>query len=310
MGGGNGGSISIRALKPFINDINLSAVIAMSDSGSSSGKLRKELGVLPPGDILRAVLAMSRYDYDLLRRIFYETRFSSTGKLNGFGLGHLFIALSEKYDNSIIEPIRALAQALDTVGPVYPVTTECSDLCVELKNGDIIVGEHEIDRPTHDRSITINRAWLQPTPSMYEPAKQALLEADVIVIGPGSFFTSIIATLLPEGVKDIIRVSKAKLVYVTGNAVEKDGETGPKKLSEFVSTLEDYLPRPLDAIIYNSVVLNETQLAYYKEKGWEPILGDVENVEERLMIKEVYEKEEGGLDPEKLGKILKRFIIE
>ena len=109
MGGGNGGSISIRALKPFLEHYDLSAVIAMSDSGGSSGKLREEFGVLPPGDILRAIIAMSRFDYLDMKHIFYDTRYSKHGKLRGHGLGHLFIAFVEKYNGNIVDAIRPLA---------------------------------------------------------------------------------------------------------------------------------------------------------------------------------------------------------
>ena len=266
VGGGNGGSISIRAMKQFPDHYNISAVIGMSDSGGSSGRLREEFDVLPPGDILRGVIAMSRYDYDTMRHIFYETRFSEYGKLQGFGLGHLFIALAEKYNGGIVDAIRALAQALDVVGPVFPVTTESSDLCAELVNGDIIIGEHNIDRPSKEHQEDIHRVWLQPTPIMYERTKQELRDADYIIIGPGSFYTSIIATLLPEGVKDILRESKAKLIFVSGNGIELEGEKGPRSLYKSVQALNDYLPRPVDAIISNSHELNEEQKSHTKKK--------------------------------------------
>ncbi len=310
LGGGNGGSISIRALKPYTERLTLTAIIGMSDSGGSSGRLREEFGVLPPGDILRAVLATSQYDYDLLKRIFYEKRFTNSGKLTDHGLGHLFLALAARYtggsgtDRGLIDAIHALSQAVDSVGAVYPVTIEPSDLCVEVSNGEIIVGEHEIDRPAYDRALTIRRAWLQPTPHIYEVAKQAILNADAIIIGPGSFYTSLIATLLPEGVKDAIRESSAKLIYVAGNGIEKNGETGPTRLSDCVQTLETYLPRPLDVIAYNSAVLDVTQKAYYDKKGWTEIIGDVDTVAGKTVIAQPFELPGGGLDPEKLGKLL------
>lgn len=308
LGGGNGGSISIRAMKPYLDHYDISAVIAMSDNGSSSGQLRKEFGVLPPGDILRAVLAMSRYDYEIMKRIFYESRYSKHGKLKGFGLGHLFLAFVERYDGSIINAIRPLAQALDVVGPVFPVTLTPSDLCVSLTNGETVCGEHEIDRPNWDRSIKIVQAWLDTDPGVYERAAEEIRRSDVIIIGPGSFYTSIVATLLPNGMREAIAESKAKLVYVPGRAIEANGETGPEKLSEFVTAIHTYLPRPLDAVVYNTAVLSDTQQGYYQEKVWSSIIDDVKSIQDVPIIGMPFEAAEGGSDPELLGAILHTWI--
>lgn len=307
LGGGNGGSISIRAMKQFFDEYSISAIIAMSDSGSTSGKLRQELGVLPPGDILRAVLAMSRYDYDLLKRIFYDTRYSEHGKLQGFGIGHLFLALVEKYNGGIIDAIRALAQAVDAVGPVFPVTLEQTDLCVELVDGVIVKGEHKIDRPDWDRSIMIKRAWLEPSVEIYERAKREILSADVIIIGPGSFYTSIIATLLPYGMKEALRETKAKIIFVSGNAIESDGETGPTTTSEIIDILHSYLPREVDMVISNTRELDSKQQAYYQEKGWKKILIDTEKVLVPI-ISAPFELPQGGFDPVALGQLIRDFL--
>lgn len=308
LGGGNGGSISIRAMKPYIDVYDISAVIAMSDSGSSSGQLRKEFGVLPPGDILRGILAMSRYDYETMKRVFYDSRYSKHGKLKGFGLGHLFLAFVEKYDGSIINAIRPLAQALDVVGPVFPVTTEQCDLCVELTNGQTVCGEHEIDRPAWDRSVTIARAWLDTDPGVYERAAEEIRQSDVLIIGPGSFYTSIVATLLPKGMREAIQASSAKLVYVPGNAIEGDGETGPTKLSEFVSALHTYLPRKVDVVVYNNTVLSREQEAHYQEKHWVQIEPDSDTITDVPVLAASYEKEGGGLDPDALGRVIHSWM--
>lgn len=307
LGGGNGGSISIRALKNN-SAISLSAVIAMSDSGSSSGALRAELGVLPPGDILRAILAMSRYDYNLLKRIFYDTRYNGKGKLQGFGIGHLFLGLTEKYNGGIMAAVEILAQALEAVGPVFPVTVESSDLCAELASGEIIIGEHQIDRPTYDRNLVTNRVWLQPTPQIFELAKRAIIDADYIIIGPGSFYTSLIATLLPEGMKEAIRESRAKLIFIAGNAIESNGEVGPKSLSEFVNKLHDYLPRGLDLVISNTAKLNSVQAKYYQAKNWKKTVIDEENIKVPVLAGD-FESAAGGLSPEQLEKILGPVLI-
>ncbi len=307
LGGGNGGSISIRALKTYLEYYSISAVIAMSDSGSSSGRLRDELGVLPPGDILRAVLAMSRYEYTLLKRIFYDTRYAERGKLQGFGVGHLFLALVEKYNGGLIDAVRALAQALDTVGPVFPVTLERADLCVELQSGSVVVGEHHIDRPVYDRTDLIVRAWLAPDVSGYAPALHEIREADAIIIGPGSFYTSLIATLLPDGMKEALAVSSAKIIFISGNVIESVGETGPLSTSEMVDVLHRYIPRSVDVVISNTAELDSVRKKFYEEKQWKKIVIDHHRITVPI-IASPFEYTEGGLDPAVLGELIHNYI--
>ncbi|MEK7084272.1 MAG: gluconeogenesis factor YvcK family protein [Patescibacteria group bacterium] len=313
IGGGNGSAISINALKTFKDDVGISAVISMSDSGGSSGRLRKEFSTLPMGDILRAILAMSPYPYKVLRAIFNKNRFSeSTGKLSGHNLGNMFLALANEYNGNFLQTIRALHEAVEAVGAVHPVTLEPSDLCVELSDGTIVIGEHEIDRPTYDRSLRIRRAWLQPTPPLYDGARKAIEEADVIVFGPGSLYCSIVATLVVEGMQDVLRQTNARFVYVVGNAYELIGETGPSVFRDFVSELEVFLPRPLDVIVCNNRPLSEQELERYAKKEWGLIQCDDKGKTDPRLVMEDFEKDfdQGmGLSPEKLGAILKEIIL-
>ncbi len=311
IGGGSGSSLSIRAMKQFLDAYDISAIIAMSDSGSASGKLKRELGVLPPGDILRGLIAMSAYDYTIMRRIFYETRYSKKGKLQGFGLGHLFLALVEQYNGGLIDAIRALAQALDVVGPVFPVTLESIDLCVDLENGDSVVGEGIIDRPEGKYDSKIKHAYLKPRSIMYERAYREIVEADVIIMGPGSLYCSIIAALLPEGMSEAIEKSFAQLIYVAGNAYEIQGEIGPETLAERIETLEMYLPRPLDTIVYNNHTLSQKEKEQYTEKGWEPLDVKKKDMKDsRVIMKDFERVNRIGLDYKKLGVILHNTILD
>lgn len=305
IGGGNGSAIDLRALKKYADELEIGAVISTSDSGGSSGKLRRDFNTLPPGDLLRAILAMSKHDYKLLKEIFYHIRFSGSGKLDKHNLGNLFLVLAQNYDGSWLNTLRALEQSLEACGHVYPVSLDLTDLCVELGNGDIIKTEGVIDRPNYERALRIKKAWLSPSGEIFMGAKKVIEEADYIFIGPGSLYCSVIATLLPNGVKEAIATSKAKLIYVAGNAYEKNGETGPIILSEFVKELENYLPRPFDKIVFNNCAHNDIQKKYYQEKNWGVIEMDLQD--ERLIACD-YEKEEGGLSPEKLGEVLKNII--
>jgi len=306
IGGGNGSATSINALKPFVDQLHLSAVVSMSDSGGANGRLRKKFDMLPPADLLRATLAMSKYDYKVLKQIFYKNRPEGVNEeFDGYYLGSLFIFFAQRLGSSFMETIDAFHQMLEAVGRVYPVTLEQSDLCVELSNGEIVIGEGEVDRPTHDRAHTISRAWLQPTPMLYEGAKKVIEEADAIIFGPGSLYTSIVTNLTVEGMmKGALRNTKAKFIYVLGNAYEGDGEVGPETMSGFVETLESFLPRKVDTIVFNNHVLTQSEQAYYDKRDWKCFVQDLENLKGRDVVGGDFERSGGGLNAKKLGEIL------
>ncbi|MFH1789563.1 MAG: uridine diphosphate-N-acetylglucosamine-binding protein YvcK [bacterium] len=309
IGGGNGSAITTRALKQNLDLFDISTVVSMSDSGGSSGRLRDEFKTLPPGDILRAILAQSSIcEYKKLKTIFNKNRFDDAGKLTGHNLGNLFLILSEQFAGDYMHAVRALEQSVQAVGHVYPVTLDETNLIVELENGKIIRTEAQIDRPNYDKRIKIKNARLEPLGKIYEEANHAIKQADYIFLGPGSLYCSIIAALLPAGVKEAIDESKAKLIYVAGNAYEVDGETGPTDLSGFVSQLEKYLPRKLNAIVFNNAKFDKTQSEKYKKKKWDIIGFDEKNLLHYNIIKGDYEREDGGLCKIKLGKILKKVI--
>jgi uncharacterized cofD-like protein len=308
IAGGNGSAICLEALKKYVDDFNISAVISMSDSGGSSGKLRKQLDTLPPGDVLRAILSLSIYDYQSLKKIFYKPRFKDVGKLNKHNLGNLFLTLAGQFSGNFIYALDALSQSVEAQGKVYPVTLENTDLVAELDNGRIIRTEKFIDNPRHNRGWKIKRVWLEPNCRAYSKSVETLNKADVIIIGSGSLYTSLVATLLPNGIKEAIKKSKARLIYVAGNAYRLNGETGPEKLSEMIVQLEKYLPRPVDLVIHNNHKLNIKQKKIYQENGWGVFNFDAENLKNRKIISVDFEKNEGGLDPQKLSLILKKYI--
>jgi uncharacterized cofD-like protein len=308
IGGGNGSAIVLQALKKFVNTLDISGVISMSDSGGSSGRLRQEFNSLAPGDILRAILALSPYDYHILRDIFCRMRFSGTSKLAGHNVGNLFLTLAGQYSGDFMAGVYALHEAVGAIGRALPNTLEPSDLCAELTDGTIVRTEAALDDPAYDRSLKIKRVWLEPAPTIYPEAKEAIESAEVIILCPGSLYTSVIATLLPEGVKEAIAASKAKLMYVAGDAYEVKGETGPEALSGFVAALEQYLPRPVDMVIYHDQELTMEQTKKFVEKRWGSFAKDIENVKDRELIGADFEKDEGGLSPEKLSGILAELL--
>lgn len=309
IGGGNGSAIITQALMQNLDLFEIATVVSMSDSGGSSGRLRAEFNTLPPGDILRAVLAMSTIcEYKKLKRIFNQIRFKEVGQLTDHNLGNLFLVLSAKCTGDYLQAVRALEQAVEAVGHVYPVTLARTDLVVALQNGAIIKTEGLIDRPNYDRNLKISRAWLEPAGRIYQGAKEVIEQADYIFLGLGSLYCSVVAALLPAGVKESVARSSAKLIYVAGNGYELAGETGPTKLSDFIRQLEQYLPRKLDYIVYDNVVLNQAQREKYKRKKWGLIEFDRANLVDDNIVAGDYEKEDGGLSKEKLGEILKKIV--
>ena len=308
IGGGNGSAVTLVSLKQNLDLFDISAVISMSDSGGSSGRLRKELGTLPPGDIMRAVLALSKYDYPMLRQIFYQPRFNCEGKLRGHNLGNLFLTLIAKYCGSFTKALDALSQSVEAVGRVYPVTVRPVDLAAELVNGEIVRTEAFIDEPKYNHGSKIKNIWLEPRCSINPEAAKAIKSADYIILSPGSLYTSIIATLLPNGMREAIKKSKAKIVYVAGNAYRLDGETGPERLSDFVWQLEQYLPRHISTIIHNSHIPKGVEKKFYRERKWGIFDFDKKYMKGRHIVSLDLERSGGGLCAIKLARVFKNLI--
>ena len=308
IGGGNGSAVCLEGLKTYTDRFDISAIISMSDSGGSSGILRREFATLPPGDIMRAILSLSKYDYQSLRKIFYQPRFKQVGKLNSHNLGNLFLTLTSQFSGNFLYALEALSQSVEAKGKVYPVTLANTDLVAELENGKIIRTEKFIDNPVYNRGWKIKKVWLEPVSAVYPKAGRAIKEADVIVLSPGSLYTSLIAALLPSGVAQSIAASKAKLVFIVGNAYRLDGETGPEKVSEMIEQLERYLPRPIDVVVYNKHVLNTEQKKFYQQRKWGVFTFDKENLSHKKIQTFDLESAEGGISAAKFSKIIPQII--
>jgi len=177
----------------------------------------------------------------------------------------------------------------------------------ELMNGKIVKTEAFIDKPRYNRGWKIKKVWLEPYCSIYLNAARTIKKSDYIILSPGSLYTSIIASLLPHGMKEAIKKSKAKIIYVAGNTYRTDGETGPEKLSEVIKHLEQYLPRPIDTVIYNNHKLDKQEKKFYKIRRWSLLGYDVENLLPKKILSCDFEKLGGGLCSIKLSKIFKKI---
>lgn len=264
IGGGTGSFTILSALKD--EPVNLTAIISMADDGGSTGVLRDQYGVLPPGDVRRALVALSESS-ETMRNLF-NYRFEEGG-LHGHTFGNLFIAALEKVTGNFESALQEASGILNIQGEVAPVTLDNVRLCARLHDGKIIRGETNIDIPKVARRSSIEEVWLEPEARINPRLKRILNNADLIVIGPGDLYTSIIPNLLVHGVAEGIRKSKAKKVFVC-NLMTKRGETDGFSAEEFLATVEKYAGKhSIDFAIFNNKKPPERLIRKYRKEGAE-----------------------------------------
>ncbi len=247
IGGGAGNFVVLSALRHY--PVKLSSIVSMADSGGSTGKLRDQYGVLPPGDIRCSLVALS--DAGRTLRDLFNYRFT-TGDLKEHSFGNIFLSTLEKITGSFDGAVAEASRILNIKGSVIPVTLDNVHLCARLTSGLVVKGEANIDIPRHNPEIPIADVWLSPQARINPKARKAILSADMIIIGPGDIYTSLIPNLLVRGVVRAIKKSRAKKVYVC-NLMTKFGETHGFKARDFVGAIEGHLgKRVLDYAIFNN----------------------------------------------------------
>ena len=266
IGGGSGGYTLLRGLKAFPLDIT--AVFTSFDSGGSAGVLRDEFGVLPPGDVRRGLLALADEKQAGILRELFNFRFENgNSSLHGHSFGNLFlVALSSIYGGEM-EGIRKASELLNIKGKIFPVSLEHSQVHARLEDGTEIVGETNVDIPKHNGDLRIKEVFLDPPARTYEGTDKAIREADLIVIGPGDLYSSLVPTLLTGGMKEALAARKGKTVVVC-NLMTKWGETNDFKASDMLRELSHYSGiAKFDHVICNTKEI-DAQLAekYAKEK--------------------------------------------
>ncbi len=265
IGGGTGTFMVLSALKDYL--VSLTAIVSMADDGGSTGVLRDQYGVLPPGDIRRALVALSESG-DTLRALF-NYRFEN-GDFEGHSFGNLFLSALHKITGDFGSAVKEASRVLNIKGNVFPVTLSDVRLSAKLSDGSIIKGETNIDIPVRGiKRSKIERVWLTPAASINPEAAKALAKADMIIIGPGDLYTSLIPNLLVEGVAEAIKNSKAKKVYIC-NLMTKRGETDNFKGADFMREIEKYLGAGiLDYAIFNNKKPAKRILKKYRKEGAE-----------------------------------------
>lgn len=262
IGGGTGSFTLLSGLKKY--PLELSAIVSMADDGGSTGILRDELGVLPPGDVRQCLVALSDTP-DMLRELM-NYRFAEGG-LEGHSFGNIFLSALEKITGDFGRGVEEAAKILNVRGEVVPVTLSDTRLYMELKNGDVLSGEHEINISQKFEEVGVKKVALRPRPRVNPLALKKILEADLIIIGPGNHYCAIIPNLLVPGIAEALRKTKAKIVY-NCNLISKHGQTDLFSLEDYVREINGYIGHErIDYVTYNIKKPSAQLLKKYQSDG-------------------------------------------
>lgn len=258
IGGGTGLSSILRGLKKF--PVDITAIVTVADDGGSSGSLRHELNIPPPGDIRNVLVALSESE-PLVQELF-QYRFEEGSGLAGHPTGNLLIAAMTNITGDFATAIGRLSDVLNVRGKVLPVCNEALCLCAEYEDGSVTTGESNIPKT----GKAIKRVYYEHSCSALDEAAQAILEADMIVLAPGSLYTSIIPNLLFDEMKDAIKATSAQCIYCC-NIMSQFGETTGFTVSEHIKAIEDHVGFDfIDKVIVNDGQIKSDVIEKYKEE--------------------------------------------
>lgn len=273
FGGGTGLPSLIGGLKqnPWIR---VNAVVTMFDSGGSSGQLRDQLGVLPPGDVLRCALALARNEAEARRVLLSRLPALENGRLGGHTGGNLLLSMMEQYSGDFLAAVDSLRALLDCSGQVWPVSVEHASVCAEYEDGSSTRGEVAVDAE-QAQGRRIKRIWLEPEVNIHPAVAKALRNFDAVVIGPGSFYTSLMPILLVKGVADELQAIKGPVVLVTNILTEGRGMKG-FSVGDAVRRVGETIGRSVDVVVLNTGSPGETALSRYADEHKELLpTGDI-----------------------------------
>lgn len=273
IGGGTGLSVILRGIKKVTG--NLTAIVTMADDGGGSGKLREDLGMLPPGDIRSCILAMA--DEEGLMQELLKYRFTE-GMLEGQSFGNLLIAALNGICGNFEAAVAKTNEILRVRGQVLPVTSSDVHLCALLENGALICGESKIQPEVLLQKSPIAKVFLKPEkPAATAMALEAIHKADLILMGPGSLFTSIIPNFLVDGISEAIRDAMGRKILVC-NMMTQPGETDHYTVWEHTARAAEYVgEKNIEYVIANNKVIDKDTLKPYNEDGAEQIIPTAED---------------------------------
>jgi len=322
IGGGTGSFTLLSGLKKY--PINLSAIVSMADDGGSTGVLRDELGVLPPGDVRQCLVALSE-STEMMRKIM-DYRFENGG-LKGYNLGNLFLSALEKIQGSFSAGVMEAVEILNVKGDVIPITNEDMRLVIELNNGKILNGEKVLDYNEDIHKIGLKKVYLKKSVKACQEAIERIKKADFIVIGPGDHFGSIIPIFLVKGVSEAIKRSKAKVIY-NCNLTNKKGQTIGYDLDRYVDEINNFIGKNrIDFVTFNNTLPKAELVRKYeklegknslitinnenKKRNFRIIRADlVQKIKVNISKKDLYSRKHSFIrhDSAKLSKILMMIL--
>ena len=273
FGGGTGLPSVLGGLKrnPWVT---LNAVVTMFDSGGSSGQLRDELGVLPPGDVLRCALALARNEREARRVLLARLPTMEHARLGGHTGGNLLLSMMQRYSGDFLAAVEGLRSLLGCAGRVWPVSVESASVCAEYGDGTSTKGEVEVDAG-QSAGHMISRLWLEPEVNVHPQTARAIEGFDAVVIGPGSFYTSLMPIFLVRGVAEAVQRVRGPVVLVCNLLTEGRG-MWHFTAGEAIAEIARLIGRPVDVAVVNTALPSSETLGRYREEHKRPLtLGDV-----------------------------------
>lgn len=308
MGGGTGTFPILQGLKKYADEIDITAVITMADSGGSTGRLRDEFGQLPVGDVRMALTALASgagEDGQLLRELFLH-RFDKGEALNGHNFGNLLMVALTQILGSEAQAVKAASRILRIKGRVLPVTENNINIVATYDDGVVVEGEHDIDEPVPDRfEHHIVALTTSPVGYITDDAREALLNADLILLGPGDLYSSLLANCVVEGVPEAIRESKAKFVFAS-NLMTRPGQTHNMTACDHVREVEKYVGQMPDFVVINTGQVPQHLLVRYAENFQFPVRDDCADIDTTIIREDLLSSEEVI---KKKGDVLQRSLV-
>jgi uncharacterized cofD-like protein len=268
FGGGTGLPSLLGGLKnnPWLR---VNAVVTMFDSGGSSGQLRDELGVLPPGDILKCALALSRNAREARRVLLARLPMLEHARLGGHTGGNLLLSMMQRYSGDFLDAVDGLSTLLGCRGHVWPVSVQQASVCAEYNDGSVTRGEVEVDAGQSSGQL-VRRIWLEPPVSIHPAVAHAIAGFDAAIIGPGSFYTSLMPIVLVRGVADALADVKGPVILIANLLREGRGMLD-FTAAEAVARIEDAIQRRIDVVLANTRLPSDEVLSRYAVEHKEPL---------------------------------------
>ena len=311
IGGGSGIFNVLKGLKNY--PVDITSIVTTFDNGGSTGILRDEFGTLPQGDIRRSLVALAPDTGDSILRDMFNFRFPKNSSLKGHSFGNLFLQALTSITGSEVGAIKKASDVLNIKHKILPVSTDNSQLKAVLEDETVIKGETNIDIPKHDGNKKIIKLSLEPSATIFRESYDALLEADLIIIGPGDLYSSIIPNIIVDGFTDAMKKTKAKTLYVL-NIMTKWGETNDFTASSFSKTLLSYLKKDkVDYILCNGMPIDPSLKERYEyEKSFQVVI-DHDNLKQytdTILEKDLLLQTEDIIrhDPQKISRVIMELL--